>query len=168
MKLLFRTLVAGVVAGGVALALTGVAHGRGDAVSAPSTLSVAAESPGSVVEDFAYPGADKILQERDIVLKRGDGHILLADCVSGTGQLEVLARERGTICFEITGNGGYLSLELPRVYGVKGNDYSTEISMTVDGEEKSYDITKNTWTQVGETADPTKRPHTLMEIRAAK
>ncbi|MFF8695563.1 hypothetical protein ACF08W_25510 [Streptomyces sp. NPDC015144] len=121
-----------------------------------------------MVEDFAYPGADKILQERDLVLKRGDGHILLVDCADGTGLIQVQARDRGMYCFKVTGNGGYLSLELPAVYAVVGNDYSTEVDMTVDGEEKSYKITKNSWTQVGETADPLKRRHTLLEIRAVK
>ncbi|MFB7917357.1 hypothetical protein [Streptomyces sp. NPDC056061] len=168
MKLLSRALVAGVVAGAAALALTGVAHGKEEAVSAPPVQAAAAESPGSVVEDFAYPDADKILQERDIVLKRGDGHILLADCVSGAGLLEVQARDREKFCLKVTGNGGYLSLEVPAVYAVVGNDYSTEVDMTVDGEEKSYQITKNSWTPVGETADPTKRRHTLLEIRAVK
>lgn len=120
------------------------------------------------VEDFAYPNADKILAEQGILLKSGDGHITLADCASETGLLEVLSRDNDKFCFKVTGTTGYLALELAKVYGVKGNDYTVQIDMTVDNSEVSYDIGKNTWTQVGEAADPTKRPHTLMEIRATK
>lgn len=37
------------------------------------------------MEDFDYPQADKILAEKNLVLKRGGGHIALADRVAGTG-----------------------------------------------------------------------------------
>ncbi|MFI7086796.1 hypothetical protein ACIBUR_24765 [Streptomyces anulatus] len=40
--------------------------------------------------------------------------------------------------------------------------------MTVGAEEKSFDISKNAWTSVGETADPEGRDHLLVEIRSSK
>ncbi|MFJ1847744.1 hypothetical protein [Streptomyces sp. NPDC088146] len=143
----------------VVLGLTGIGN---------SAAAEAADTPPVAVEDFAYPSADKILAEQGILLKSGDGHITLADCASETGLLEVLSRDNDKFCFKVTGTTGYLALELAKVYGVKGNDYTVQIDMTVDNSEVSYDIGKNTWTQVGEAADPTKRPHTLMEIRATK
>ena len=134
-----------------------------------STALVAEEMPGYAVEDFNYPQADKILAERNIILKRGDGHITLADCVSGTGLLEIMARDRtDKMCFKVTGNSGWLTLELPAVHTIRGNDYTTTVDMTVGTEEKSYDIAKNTWTSVGESADPDRRDHTLVEIRTSK
>ncbi|MFD3525788.1 hypothetical protein [Streptomyces sp. NPDC058653] len=131
---------------------------------------VAAEAPGYAVEDFDYPGADKILEEQGITLKRGDGHIVLATCDSETGLLEVWARSRSNerICFRVTGNSGYLSLEIPSVYGVQGNAYATTVDMTVEDEEKSFDITKNTWTPVGESVDDEAREHMLVEITTTK
>ncbi|MBC2868008.1 hypothetical protein H1R13_24540 [Streptomyces mexicanus] len=120
------------------------------------------------MEDFNYPQADKILAEKNIVLKRGDGHITLADCVSGTGQLEVWARSKDKICFQVTGNSGWLTLEIPSVYGIKGNDYATQVDMTTGTEEKSFDIDKNTWTAVGESADEQGREFMLVEIRTTK
>lgn len=131
---------------------------------------VAAEAPGYAVEDFDYPQADKILEERGITLKRGDGHIVLATCDSQTGLLEVWARSRSNerICFRVTGNSGYLSLEIPSVYGVQGNAYATKVDMTVEDEEKSFDITKNTWTPVGESVDDEAREHMLVEITTTK
>ncbi|MFI8089540.1 hypothetical protein ACIF9R_14660 [Streptomyces sp. NPDC086080] len=130
---------------------------------------VAGEAPGYAVEDYNYPGADKILAEKNLVLKRGDGHITLADCAAGTGQLELLARDKGDkICFDTVGDEGWLTLEIPAVYSIKGNDYSTTVDMTVGTEEKTFEIDKNTWTPVGESADPEGRDHMLVEIRTAK
>ncbi|MGW2559767.1 hypothetical protein ACWCXB_11070 [Streptomyces sp. NPDC001514] len=129
---------------------------------------VADEAPGFAVEDFNYPQADKILAEKGITLKRGDGHIVLADCASQTGLLEVWARSKDKICFRVTGDSGWLTLEIPSVYGIKGNDYATEVDMTVGTEEKSFDVAQNTWTPVGESADPEGREHMLVEIRTSK
>ncbi|MFD5474745.1 hypothetical protein [Streptomyces sp. NPDC127105] len=130
--------------------------------------SVAAESPGYAVEDFAYPQADKIQQELGILLKRGDGHIMLAECGSQDGLLEVWSRSNSRICFRVTGASGYLALEIPAVYGVKTNNYDAELTMTVDDEEKNVDVPKNTYQAVGETSDPLGRRHMLVEISTAK
>ncbi|MBT2396454.1 hypothetical protein J7E89_10800 [Streptomyces sp. ISL-100] len=131
-------------------------------------MPIADEAPGYAVEDFNYPQADKILAEKNIVLKRGDGHITLVDCASGTGFLEVWAREKEKICFQVVGNSGWLTLEIPAVFAVKGNDYSTEVDMTTGTEEKSFDVAKNSWTAVGESADEQGREHMLVEIRSSK
>lgn len=130
--------------------------------------AVAGEAPGYTVEDFDYPQADKILAEQGITLKRGDGHIVLADCASQTGLLEVWARSKDKICFRVTGDSGYLTMEIPSVYGVKGNDYATQVDMTVGAEEKSFDVAENAWTAVGESADEQGREFMLVEIRSAK
>ncbi|WP_330286149.1 hypothetical protein [Streptomyces sp. NBC_00576] len=133
------------------------------------TALVADDAPGYAVEDFSYPQADKILAEKNILLKRGDGHITLADCAGGTGLLEILARNKvDKICFKVVGDSGWLTLEIPAVYAIKGNDYTTAVDMTVGTEEKSFDITKNAWTAVGEAADAEGRDHMLVEIRSSK
>ncbi|MEU4872413.1 hypothetical protein [Streptomyces sp. NPDC021608] len=142
--------------------------GRSSQEANPTELVVDG-APGYAVETFDYPGADKILAEKKIVLKRGDGHITLADCASGTGLLEIMARNRADrICFKVVGNSGWLTMEIPAVYAIKGNDYTTAVDMTVGAEEKSFDVAKNTWTAVGETADPEGREHLLVEIRSSK
>ncbi|PJM95120.1 hypothetical protein [Streptomyces sp. CB01373] len=128
----------------------------------------AGEGPAYAVEYFDYPQADKILKEKGIVLKRGDGHILLAECGSQEGLLEVWPRTMDKICFRVTGNGGYLTLEIPSVYGVRGNAYETEVKMTVGEREKSYDVAKNAWTNVGEAANPADGDHMLVEIISSK
>ncbi|MDG9727605.1 MULTISPECIES: hypothetical protein [unclassified Streptomyces] len=157
------TALAAAVAGFLAV---GSAVGQdGGAVAAP----VADEVPGYAVETFDYPQADRILQERGILLKRGDGHIVLVDCDSGDNPLQVWATDHSApFCFRVTGDEGYLALEMPAVYGVRGNDYQAQVDMAVDGEERTFDITENTWTPVGETADPESGPHTLVEIRTSR
>lgn len=149
------------------LAVSAGAQG-GPAGQAEAALLVADEGPGYAVEDFDYPQADKILAEQGITLKRGDGHIVLADCASETGLLEVWARAKDKVCFRVTGDSGWLTLEIPSVYGVKGNDYTTQVDMTVGTEEKSFDVAKNSWTPVGESADEQGREHMLVEIRTSK
>ncbi|GAA0345152.1 hypothetical protein [Streptomyces blastmyceticus] len=143
--------------------------------------AIAADSPPPAVEDYAYPHADKIYQERGIQLKRGDGHIVLVACDNRAGLIEVYARGmqdvdkvgQGKFCFHVSGNSGYLSLELPRVYGAKGNDYDTSVNMRTgtgsSAEDKSFKLEKNLWTPVGESADnPQRREFSLREIVATK
>ncbi len=166
-RFLIRAAAAAVAAGALAWLVAAQADtsaGRdGTAVRA-----VADEAPGYAVEDFAYPQADKILEEQGILLKRGDGHIVLAACQAGTGQLEVYSRETASVCFEVSGSDGWLTMEIPSVYGVKTNEYATEVDMTVADEEKSWDIPANSWKGVGESDDGQGRPHVLVEIRTSK
>ncbi|MCC3769457.1 hypothetical protein [Streptomyces sp. UNOC14_S4] len=162
-----RTL--GAAAAG-ALAWFAVASGTSAASSRDSAIvqAAAADAPGDAVEDFSYPEADKILAEKGITLKRGDGHILLADCASATNLIQILARDQSKVCFRVTGDSGYLALEIPAVYNIKGNDYVAQVDMTVGSEHKTFDISKNAWTPVGESMDPQGREHTLVEIRTSK
>lgn len=142
-----------------------------------SAAAIAADVPPTAVEDFQYPQADKIFKERGIKLKSGDGHIMLVACDSQPGLIEVSAAGMaktdpvggGRFCFRVTGKSGYLSLELPRVYGAQGNkDYSVNLNMVTATEEKSYKLDKDTWTPVGKTADQQGRDFTLLEITAKK
>ncbi|WP_328393326.1 hypothetical protein OHS70_02975 [Streptomyces sp. NBC_00390] len=170
-KKLVRTVAAATAAGAFAwLAITGAngAAAGGTATDATAMKAVAEDGPGYAIEDFGYPNADKILAEQKITLKRGDGHILLADCASATDLLEVWSRSNEKICFRVTGTTGYLTLEIPSVFVIKGNDYSAQVDMTVGAERKTWDVNKNSWTSVGESADEQGREFMLMEIRTSK
>ncbi|MFF3214278.1 hypothetical protein ACFYYB_26855 [Streptomyces sp. NPDC002886] len=134
-----------------------------------STKPIADEGPGYAIETFEYPLADKILAEKNIRLKRGDGNITLADCASETGLLVVFARKRDEICFKVTGSSGWLTLEMPAVYGIRGSATQTaQVDMTVGTEAKSFDVAKDVFTPVGEVTENEGRDHTLVEIRTAK
>lgn len=163
-RTVIRTLAATIGSGILAaLAFTG-----GTAHSGTAMAAVADEGPGYAVEDFSYPDADKILAEQHITLKRGNGHILLADCTSGTDLLQVWSRASSMACFRVTGSSGYLTLEIPSVFAIQGNSYSAQVEMTTGTEERSFTVNKNVWTPVGESDDPQGRDFTLMEIRTSK
>ncbi|MCC2279116.1 hypothetical protein LKL35_27360 [Streptomyces sp. ET3-23] len=139
--------------------------------------AVPATAPSHAVEDFVYPQADKIFQERGIKLKSGDGHIMLVACDSRPGLIEIKAQGmqktdkvgQGRYCFRVTGKTGYLSLEMPRVIGAMGNDYDVNVNMVTANEEKSFKLDKDVWKAVGKAADdPQNRDFTLLEISAKK
>ncbi|MFD9221431.1 hypothetical protein ACFWDI_15795 [Streptomyces sp. NPDC060064] len=152
------------------LAVSTMAAGVATAVGAPSDAPAAASAEiPYAVEDFGYPQAEEILKTQKIKLKKGNGNIVLVACDSKGGLLEVWSsQDAGSrFCFEVTGPSGYLTLELPSVYGVKGIDRTVSVDMNVPGTatDVSFDVTKGQWTPVGITADPQKREHTLVEIR---
>ncbi|WP_326784767.1 hypothetical protein [Streptomyces sp. NBC_00151] len=166
-KAIVRTVGAAVGAGALAwVAIAGGVTG-GTAAGGNDMKMIAEDGPGYAIEDFGYPNADKILAEQHITLKRGDGHILLADCASATDLLEVWSRANDKICFRVTGTKGYLTLEIPAVFAVKGNDYSAQVDMSVGTESKTFDVNKGAWTPVGESADEQGRDFMLMEIRTS-
>ncbi|WP_414167315.1 hypothetical protein ACMATS_06990 [Streptoverticillium reticulum] len=146
------------------------------AAVAGSADAIAADTPPHTVETFQYPQADKIFKERGILLKSGDGHITLVTCdsrpdlieVSASGMSQLDPVGNGRYCFRVTGKSGYLSLQLPRVYGAKGNNYDVNVHMQTDSEDKSFALDKNTWTSVGKTTDPQGRDFSLLEINAKK
>ncbi|MEU1201629.1 hypothetical protein ABZ446_36170 [Streptomyces sp. NPDC005813] len=164
MRIVGTAIATGVLAWG---ALTG---GQADsAARGGSVEAVTDAAPGYAVEDYNYPLADKILEEQNIVLKRGDGRIVLADCASETGLMEVYATSQDKICFKVTGSSGWLTMEIPSVYGMKGSaDQSAEVDMTTDSEQKTFDVPKDNFVGVGQSDDPEGRQWTLMEIRTTK
>ncbi|MFJ9939538.1 hypothetical protein [Streptomyces erythrochromogenes] len=133
-----------------------------------ATQAIADEGPGYAVEDFSYPNADKILAEQKIKLKSGNGHILLAECTGAPELMEVFPLKNEKVCFRVTGDVGYLSLEIPSVFGVKGNNYAAQVEMTTGTEQKTFAVDKNAWTAVGQTADEQGRDFMLLEIRTSK
>ncbi|MFJ1976974.1 hypothetical protein [Streptomyces albogriseolus] len=156
---LVRLLGAAATAGALAWAVLA----QGGAAAGSPAEAVAGDAPGYAVEDYAYPNADKILAEQNIVLKRGDGHIVLADCAAGADLLRFLARDREDVCFDVTDETGFLTLELPAVHGVKTDDSAnTHLEMTAEDDQVEYDIPADTWAGVGESVDG--REHVLVEI----
>ncbi|MFD7079306.1 hypothetical protein ACFYXV_31170 [Streptomyces sp. NPDC002181] len=165
---ILRIAGAAVAAGALTwAAVTGGVTG-GSTTEAIATKAIADEGPGYAIEDFAYPNADKILAEQKIKLKSGDGHILLAECTGAPELMEVFSHKNEKICFRVTGDKGYLSLEIPSVFGVKGNNYAAQVEMSAGAEQKSFTVDKNAWTAVGETADDQGRDFMLLEIRTSK
>lgn len=116
----------------------------------------ASAAPPIAVEDYGYPGADKILAEKGIKLKKGDGRILLAECDQTAQQIRVLTVEdaaagrAGTYCFKALGDTGRLTLELPRVFAVEAADHPIQADLTANGETTKVSVAKGGWESVGE------------------
>lgn len=139
----------------------------------PDEPPAAATPPGGLpfaVEDFNYPGADQILEEWGVELMRGDGHVVLVECSSGTNLLRISARglPRGLeVCFRTTGSEGFLTLEVPRVFGVITNDSSnTHLELISDEGSAEYDIPADQARAIGESAGG--GDSTLLEIRVTR
>ncbi|MFE7507775.1 hypothetical protein [Promicromonospora sp. NPDC057488] len=162
-------LGAGVIAAGGLFVPAALA----DAAPTEAAAAVAAdELPPFAVEDFDYPGADRILEERGFLLKRGDGHIVLAGC-SDANVIRVSARGLANedVCFRVTGNSGHLTLELNGTYLVQTNNYgNTHLELTAaSGDEQVYDVGPNDLQSVGES-DPGSEGQrfALLEIRVSR
>ncbi|MFI5999639.1 hypothetical protein ACIA98_04365 [Streptomyces sp. NPDC051366] len=172
MKLSPAVLLAGALVGVVATAGVAVAvDGRAGVATAQTA---AADLPPSAVEDFQYPQseAEAAFKARGVKLKSGDGHIVYIACSTepDPGRIEVYSNSEPNkpFCFRVTGAGGSLVLELPRVYAVRSNDYKVHVDMTVEEAKVSFDVAKNEWAGVGKTLDPQKRDHALVALSASK
>ncbi|MEV0281689.1 hypothetical protein AB0I22_35620 [Streptomyces sp. NPDC050610] len=124
--------------------------------------------PPLAVETFDYPDADRILKEQGIALRKGDGHILLADC-SSSQNITVYTRQNdeGRYCFKVTGNGksGYLTLEIPNVFNILTEDYAVQAQLTSEGNTQTVDVPKNGYKEVGEGTVPPSAPTVLVDLR---
>jgi len=166
MRVITRVLLtAGVVATAAGLSVGASAAGQQSAQD-DSGMS-------STVEDFSYPGADKILADRGIKLISGDGRLMLVDCVNVSGLIEVRSlnssadhsSDPGHYCFRVTGTSGDLKLELADAYQVKGDSHAVQATVTVDGQSSTVAVAKNGWTGVGVGAGTDSA--TLLELKAA-
>ncbi|MGV9268470.1 hypothetical protein ACWDRR_27820 [Kitasatospora sp. NPDC003701] len=125
------------------------------------------------VEDFQHPGADRILAERQITLKQGDGHIWLkegpghtvpTDCqASNEIFIESRLDKRG-YCFTVSGTSGYLAMELPDVYGIWTEDRSVSAKLVAAGQTTQVNVGPNSVEPVGESLPGGKRS-VLVELR---
>ncbi|MGW2255763.1 hypothetical protein ACWCXH_37290 [Kitasatospora sp. NPDC001660] len=173
-----RTAVLPCVVGAAAAAGIGFASlPAAQAAPQSSTVPVAAPADAvamrSAVEDFQYPGADRLLKERKITLKQGDGHIRLkegpdnsvpTDCqASNEIFIESRLDKRG-YCFTVSGTAGYLAMELPDVYGIWTEDRAVSARLVAAGEEKRVDVSPNSAAPVGVSLPGGKRS-VLVELR---
>lgn len=164
MRIFTRALLATVVAGAAVAVTVGVSAASGQ--TAPAT-----GGQPSIVEDFSYPGADKILADRGIKLTSGDGHLLLVDCTNVASLIEVHAsnvgdhgNDPGHYCFKVIGPSGDLKLQLTDAYQVKGDSHTVQATVSVDGKTNTVDVAKNGWTGIGVGAGTDTA--TLLELKA--
>ncbi|MFD4050562.1 ricin-type beta-trefoil lectin domain protein [Streptomyces sp. NPDC058611] len=158
-KALFTGLVGGTAAL-AGIASLGVAYAGPQSPAAAS----AAEMPFAV-EDFSYPDAARILADQKITLKRGDGHIVFVDCAAGTPDITVKSRiAQKNFCFDVVGNKGWLTLELPDAFGIWTEAHPVQAKITADGQETVVNAPANDYKPFGEAGDAST-PSVLVELR---
>lgn len=162
---------------GLSAAAVGIAVAMGGGGAAVAADGDGAEVQSSLVEDFAYPGADAILAEHGLKVTSGDGHILFEPSTSGTcvrGLIKVEthviseeAQEVVNYCFRTSGARGFLELEVPATAAVRGGDKPLQATALLEsGDEKVYDVPVNRTVEVD--VDPTNQqaPQSiLLELR---
>ena len=163
MRAISRALLAIAVAGAA------VAVSVGASTAARQTAQSADGQP-TIVEDFSYPGADKIFTDRAIKLISGDGHLLLVDCTNVSSLIEVRASnvadhgsDPGHYCFKVNGPSGDLKLELVNAYQVKNDSHNVQATVSVDGKTSTVTVTGWTGIGVGDSMDAA----TLLELKAS-
>ena len=161
---------------GASALVTGVvvaAMSSGTAVAAEG----AAEVQSSLVEDFAYPGADAILAEHGLKVFTGDGHIEVVSsgdfgsgsCPVGLIQVETMIEEEpygAYYCFATSGTRGFLTLQVPNTFLLRGGNKPVEATAQLPGgSEETYDVPANTSVAV-DPGDGSDRPQAiLVELR---
>ncbi|MEU2718323.1 hypothetical protein [Streptomyces sp. NPDC007205] len=165
-----RNVIMAGVCGGLALCagaatLTTAHAAPGD----PSPTTSASPAPGDdtmpfAVEDFAYPGAAKIFQEKQILLKQGDGHIMLTDCKSTYAIMVESRTAQKQFCFSVSGKQGDLTLELPDAYGIWTQDHPVEAKVSNGDKETVVQAAKNDYKPIGESGASGQRS-VLVELR---
>ncbi|MGW2869925.1 hypothetical protein [Kitasatospora sp. NPDC001225] len=171
--LISRPRAAALVGAIGALTAAGIGFASFTAAQAAGALPVDVAAMPVTVEDFQHPGADRILKERQITLRQGDGHIWLkegpgntipTDC-SATNEIFVESRldEHG-YCFTVNGKSGYLTMEVPDVYIIWTEDRAVSAKLTAAGQEKRVDVAPNSAAPVGEGLPSGKRS-VLVELR---
>ncbi|MFD4538048.1 hypothetical protein ACFWNL_37120 [Kitasatospora sp. NPDC058397] len=139
----------------------------------PSAAALAASAIPSAIEDFQHPGAERLLKDRKVSLKQGDGHIRLkegpgnstpTDC-QASNEIFVESRlDKAGYCFTVTGKTGYLAMEVPDVYIIWTEDRSVTARVVAADQEKKVDIGANSYAPVGDGFPGGKRA-VLVELR---
>ncbi|MEU6962890.1 hypothetical protein [Streptomyces chrestomyceticus] len=135
-----KMLIAGVAAAVSGAVVLTAAQAAPNPANGTVRHAAADELPPIAVEDFTYPGADKILKEKGIKLVKGDGHILLTECSANDWKIKVEANKNyDTLfhCFKVTGKKGYVTMELPDVSGIWTENQVVKATLSSDGKKKT-------------------------------
>ncbi|MCF6474866.1 hypothetical protein FAF44_41800 [Nonomuraea sp. MG754425] len=143
-----------------------------------SAAQTAADAPPPAVEDYTYPNADQVLTEHGLKVFRGDGRIVLdssrtyeedGQCPVGQIQVEKALAEAPYgiyYCFRTWGARGFLTLEVPGTFGLRGGDKPLQAKANLpDGESRTYEVDANEFVAV-EPGTGTELPQAiLVELR---
>ncbi|MFI6763664.1 hypothetical protein ACIBF5_31520 [Micromonospora sp. NPDC050417] len=131
----------------------------------------------SLVEDFTHPGADQILAQHGLKVFKGDGHIVFVgsrgfetdqQCARDEIQVEkTLDVEPYGVwyCFKSTGPSGYLALEVPGTFGIRGGDRPITAKANLPEGERTYSVPAYTPVAIRPGTGPETPQAVLVELR---
>ncbi|MGC5330501.1 hypothetical protein [Micromonospora sp. DT62] len=134
---------------GAAVVLTGAT------VFVAHSGSFASDTPPSIEEDFNHPAAERILLDHGLKVFKGDGHIWFdtsrsfetgEQCPVGQIQVEKqldVAPYGVWYCFKTKGTQGYLTLEVPGTFGVRGGSGPLQATANLPEGQKTFQIEPN-------------------------
>lgn len=171
-----NSMIFGVV--GVLVGSVGLAVGSGSLASAAG-VSSESDSPPSLVEDFTHPGADQILAEHGLKVYKGDGNIWfsssrLYDSPEGRCPLGEIQVEKALdvlpygvwFCFQTRGAEGYLTLEVPATFGIRGGGVPLKATADLGAEgEQAFEIQPNEHVGIDPGHQGEKPEAILVELR---
>lgn len=150
---------------------TGVAAAVTGQDDSGSTAPPSIESPMALVEDYSYPGADHIYAERGIRLIEGDGNILLlpeGQCGSVAQPVVVYSSEvTDKFCFDVQNSEGYLTMRVPDVYLMKGDNHTINATITVGDETTVKQLKEDGFTPIGKGTSQDSPTATLLKLEAS-
>jgi hypothetical protein len=141
-----------------------------------SAAREAADAPSSAVEDYAHPFAAQILAEHGLKVFRGDGHIEFVtshlydeqQCAAGQLQVEkaLEAEPYGVFyCFRTKGTEGFLTLEVPATFGIRGGNAPIVATANLPTGEQTYPVQPNEYVAVAPGTGSEPPPAILVELR---
>jgi hypothetical protein len=152
--------------------------GRQEPAGAAPVTVQPASGPASIVERFAYPGAAEILAQHGLKVFKGDGHVLFVTSRSfdegqcDAGQIQVersmdVAPYGVFYCFRTIGTRGYLTLEVPGTFGIRGSDKQIQATALLPTGEREYDVPPNTFVPIDPGTGSEPPQAILVELRLA-
>ncbi|MGA5497771.1 hypothetical protein ACPCSP_25755 [Streptomyces cinereoruber] len=132
--------------------------------AAPATTTTEETGPPPAVETLNYPNAAAIQQAQGILLKRGDGNILLVTC-DGTNDIVVKNRVSPStqFCFDVRSKPGFLTLELNDAFGLRTRDYPVTATITANGQQTVIKAAADDYKPFGEGVEGPRSA--LVELR---
>ncbi len=118
---------------------------------------------GYTVETYQHPGAGRIATEYNILLTEGDGNIVQDSCSSLEEQIIVESYtgdwDRTSwpkICFTLTGETGWLSLEIPSSYAVRASrNHALTVTTRDDVKTDTVTVAADTYKNINTSIDET-------------
>ncbi|MGN9914077.1 hypothetical protein ACTMTJ_41765 [Phytohabitans sp. LJ34] len=145
---------------------------------AGSAAREVADTQTPAVEDFTHPGAERILAEHGLKVFKGDGHIVFVtsrtydegQCATGQIQVEkaLEAEPYGVYyCFRTRGTAGFLTLEVPATFGIRGGDKPIEATAELPDGERTWEVPPNAFVAVEPGSGGEIPQAVLVELRLA-